>query len=121
MKKGSALRRGSERGFSLIELLITIAIVAILAGLLLPSLARGKGAARAAACRSNLRQVHLSLSMYVSEFGAYPPAMGVFGLVYERAGVELHPVVWWLALAAYNKVPDRIFECPQDVTINTPG
>ena len=43
--------------FTLVELLIVIAIIALLAALLLPTLARGKAAAKSAACKSNLRQL----------------------------------------------------------------
>jgi len=50
-------RRGTTRGFSFIEILIAIAIIALLAGLLLPALARSKSKAIQTQCRSNMRQV----------------------------------------------------------------
>ena len=50
--------------FSLIELLVAIAILSILAGLLLPSLGRSKLAADRIACTSNLRQLSLAAQMY---------------------------------------------------------
>ncbi len=58
--------------FTLIELLLVVAIIALLAGLLLPVLARGRVAANSARCRSNLRQIGYTLQMYVGDMRAYP-------------------------------------------------
>src|SRR5438552_1086070 len=64
--------RTLRSAFTLIELLVTLAIIAILASLLLTAISRAKKSAQTARCKSNLRQLTLALSMYVSDQAAYP-------------------------------------------------
>jgi prepilin-type processing-associated H-X9-DG protein len=59
-------------GFTLVELLVVFATVAILAGLLLPALSRSKATADSAKCKSNLRQLSTGLSLFVNDFQVYP-------------------------------------------------
>src|SRR5262245_54222792 len=63
-----------DPGFSLIELLVVITIIAILAGLLLPALSRSKESTQMTKCLSNLRHIGVGIKMYADDnLNTFPP------------------------------------------------
>ncbi len=68
----------SDQGFTLVELLVVMAIVALLAALLLPALSRARERANRIVCLNNSRQISLALLAYLEDNGeAFPAANGV--------------------------------------------
>jgi prepilin-type N-terminal cleavage/methylation domain-containing protein/prepilin-type processing-associated H-X9-DG protein len=98
MTMSSVILRGVRSvprgGFTLIELLVVIAIIAILAGLLLPTLAKGKTTARAAYCSSNMRSWAQATVMYLHDHNEFLPPNG-------DSSTDPRRPFWFTKLAPY--------------------
>ena len=129
--------------FTLVELLIVIAIIAMLAALLLPALGSAKMVADALSCKNNLRQISMALGIYLDDnIGAYPVALDVrsSGLgwpagaqgysgtgtfawhhyLYSYLGAQIPPGGAKCAPGTTNKIPSVLI-CPRDLNWGANG
>ncbi len=90
-------RSYARSGFTLIEVLVVMAIIALLAALTFGSYGHVRENGRSATCQNNLRQMALAMQQYVQDYdGKYP---------------NLADRPWQYELSAYLKGPG-IFKCP---------
>ena len=81
----------NKRSFTLIELLIVVSIIALLAALLLPALARVRYRAKLVMCSSNLNQAGIAAQLYANENNRrYPYRKNVMGVNYDKFSVPYY-------------------------------
>ena len=69
----------NKRGFTIIELLVVISIVAVLIAILLPAIGKARETARRAICQGNLRHWFLATEIYANDARDYYPGIVAFG------------------------------------------
>jgi prepilin-type N-terminal cleavage/methylation domain-containing protein len=140
-------RRDSRRAMTLVELLVVVAVLAILLGLLFPVLQRAREAARRSACGNNLRQIALGMTNYADGRKSLPGWRNIvagYSTVRAASAPENAAVSWTVPILPYveheaiyqwyasytdgrSNVTDatrmsvRPYRCPSHVDVTTPS
>jgi len=97
----------TDRGFTLVELLVVMAILGVLIGLLLPAVQASRESARRTNCASNFRQIGLAMTQYCDQWGGNFPRT-----THDTDDLKK---CWIYTLAPYVENVDRIRICPSDL------
>lgn len=100
------------RAFTLIEILVVVAIIALLAAIIFPVFTRSRETARAIACVSNLKQIGLGLMQYSEDYNGFHPVAGA-AIGWDEIDSATQNHSWMQQMQAYVK-NQQIFQCPSD-------
>lgn len=96
-------RQTWQRSFTLVEILVVIAIIAALAGLLFPAFGRAREKARQVQCKANLRNLQIAVMNYANDQDGALPFAGSFEL--KDADGHWHKFIGWVSWTNYPPYP----------------
>lgn len=116
-----ANRMTRRAGFTLIEMLVVIAIVAVIAAILFPVFATVRERGRRTVCQSNLKQIALAMQQYVQDDGGVYPPEAYLG--WNADGTPRNSVEWFHLVYPYVKTRQAFYcpSAPADAPAHTEG
>jgi prepilin-type N-terminal cleavage/methylation domain-containing protein len=120
----------ARRGFTLLELLVTLAVIAVLVSLLVPAVQQVRESARRLQCQSHLKQLGIALHSYHDVYGMFPMAgigdgrsfhVSILPFIEQPALAELAvQAVTWQDLESLGRRRVPLFKCPSDPAAHRP-
>ena len=110
--------KSSNMNFTLIELSVVIAIIAILAGMLLPALNNAREKGRTSNCTNNMKQIMISSILYAEDHNEMMPPSNMFSWNLVNYITGYHSGQGGQLRKAYLDWNSNIFSCPSEQTKN---